>query len=97
FLRGDHQVNETKLMGVTGVSEIRPMMPEELALHIGGPAGYLGPIGIADVMTEGSLNGLKSGKAIDKVKGVRREDGTNALKTIGVMDPGLEGRKNLVA
>ncbi len=97
LLRGDHQVNETKLLSLVKAAELRPMVAEELALHIGGPAGYLGPVGIAEVMTEGSLNGLKSGKAIDKIKGVRREDGTNALKTIVVMDLGLEGRKNLIA
>src|SRR3984885_4969451 len=47
FLRGDHQVNETKLNAIAGTGDLRPMMPEELALHIGGPAGYLGPVGIA--------------------------------------------------
>ena len=97
FLRGDHQVNETKLAALTGVAELRPMLPEELALHIGGPAGYLGPIGIPQVMTGGSLNGLKSGKALDKLKGVSRDQATEGLKTIVVMDLGLEGRKNLVA
>jgi prolyl-tRNA synthetase len=97
FLRGDHQVNETKLNAVAGTAEIRPMMPEELELHIGGPAGYLGPIGIAQVMTEGSLNGLKSGKAIEKLKGVLRDDASEGLRTIVVLDPGLQGRKNLVA
>ncbi len=51
FLRGDHQVNETKLNAVVGTAELRPMLPEELALHIGGPAGFLGPIGIPQVMT----------------------------------------------
>ncbi len=73
------------------------MTPEELELHIGGPAGYLGPVGIAEVMTQGSLNGLKSGKALDKLKGVLREDGSGALKSITVLDLGLENRKNLVA
>src|SRR5579875_582594 len=97
FLRGDHQVNETKLNAVAGTADLRPMTPEELELHIGGPAGYLGPVGMAEVMTQGSLNGLKSGKALDKLKGVLREDGTGALKTITVMDLGLENRKNLVA
>ena len=97
FLRGDHQVNETKLNGVAGTAELRPMLPEELALHIGGPAGFLGPVGIAEVMTGGSLNGLKSGKALDKLKGVLRENPAEGLKTIVVMDTGLEGRKNLVA
>ena len=97
FLRGDHQVNETKLNAIAGTAELRPMLPEELALHIGGPAGFLGPVGIAEVMTGGSLNGLKSGKALDKLKGVLREDASGALKTIVVMDLGLEGRTNLVA
>ena len=97
FLRGDHQVNETKLNAAAGTAELRPMLPEELALHVGGPAGYLGPVGIAEVMTGGSLNGLKSGKALDKLKGVLRENAAEGLKTIVVLDAGLEGRKNLVA
>jgi prolyl-tRNA synthetase len=98
FLRGDHQVNETKLNAIAGTVELRPMMPEELALHIGGPAGYLGPVGIAQILTEGSLNGLKSGKALDKLKGVLREDSSApALKTIVIVDLGLKDRKNLVA
>lgn len=46
FLRGDHFVNETKLCAVAGVSELRPMVAEELALYFEGPAGYLGPIGL---------------------------------------------------
>ncbi len=97
FLRGDHQVNETKLAAVSGVAELRPMLPAELELHIGGPAGYLGPIGIAEVMTQGSLNGLNSGKPLDKLKGVSRAIPGEGLRTIVVMDRGLEDRKNLVA
>ncbi len=97
FLRGDHQVNETKLNGVAGTADLRPMMPEELALHIGGPAGYLGPVGLSQIMTEGSLNGLKSGKALDKLKGVLRDNASEGLRTIVVVDLGLQNRKNLVA
>jgi prolyl-tRNA synthetase len=113
FLRGDHQVNETKLNSIAGTTDLRPMTPDELELHIGGPAGYLGPIGISEVMTQGSLNGLKSGKPIEKLKGAVRDDYLavaerlaeaerllglgRPLKTIVVMDAGLEGRKNLVA
>jgi prolyl-tRNA synthetase len=97
FLRGDHQVNETKLNAVAGTAELRPMLPEELALYIGGPAGYLGPVGIAQVMTGGSLNGLKSGKALDKLKGVLRDEPSEGIKTIVMLDLGLEGRSNLVA
>jgi prolyl-tRNA synthetase len=97
FLRGDHTVNETKLNAIAGTAELRPMLPEELALHIGGPAGFLGPVGIAQVMGGGSLNGLKSGKAIEKLKGVSRDVAAEGLRTIVVMDLGLEGRTNLVA
>jgi prolyl-tRNA synthetase len=97
FLRGDHQVNETKLNAVAGTVELRPMLPGELALYIGGPAGFLGPVGIPQGMTGGSLNGLKSGKAIEKLKGVSRDDPAEGLRTIVILDPGLEGRANLVA
>ena len=97
FLRGDHQVNETKLNTVAGTTELRPMTPEELAIHIGGPAGFLGPVGIVEVMTQGSLNGLNSGKDLAKVKGIFRDIPAEGLKTIVVMDLGLQGRANLVA
>ncbi|MGA7156299.1 MAG: proline--tRNA ligase [Acidobacteriaceae bacterium] len=97
FLRGDHQVNETKLCAAAGVVELRPMLPPELDLHIGGPAGFLGPVGLGEVMTRGSLNGLNSGKELAKLKGVLRDLAAEGLKTIVVMDLGLENRTNLVA
>jgi prolyl-tRNA synthetase len=46
FLRGDHQVNETKLLGAVGGAELRTMQPDELAKYFNGPAGYLGPVGL---------------------------------------------------
>jgi prolyl-tRNA synthetase len=46
FLRGDHQVNETKLLGVIGGAELRPMVAEELEQYLHGPAGFLGPVGL---------------------------------------------------
>jgi prolyl-tRNA synthetase len=46
FLRGDHQVNETKLMTATGAAELRTMQAEELARYFNGPAGFLGPVGV---------------------------------------------------
>ena len=45
FLRGDHQLNETKLAGIAG-GELRPMQAEEILATFGAPAGYLGPIGL---------------------------------------------------
>jgi prolyl-tRNA synthetase len=46
FLRGDHQVNETKLLGAIGGAELRTMQSEELAQFFNGPAGFLGPVGL---------------------------------------------------
>ena len=46
FLRGDHQVNETKLLGAMGAAELRTMQAEELQQYFNGPAGYLGPVGL---------------------------------------------------
>ncbi len=70
FLRGDHQVNETKLLGVVGGAELRSMQPEELEQFFHAPAGFLGPVGIqpvakplADgltVVADSSLEGRKN-------------------------------------
>ncbi len=46
FLRGDHSVNETKLLGAAGGVTLRTMNGEELAHWLRGPAGYLGPVGL---------------------------------------------------
>ena len=83
FLRGDHQVNETKLLGVLGGRELRPMNPEELDVHLHGPAGFLGPVGLKpkQIVNPGLLPLALT------------EDGDAII----VMDLGLEGRQNLVA
>jgi prolyl-tRNA synthetase len=70
FLRGDHQVNETKLLAATGAAELRPMQGEELEQYFKGPAGYLGPVGVTPaaallaegvtVITDRSLEGRKN-------------------------------------
>jgi len=46
FLRGDHQVNETKLAGAVGAAELRTMNGEELETYFHAPAGFLGPVGL---------------------------------------------------
>src|SRR6204780_2167166 len=46
FLRGDHQVNETKLLGAVGAADLRTMQAEELTQFFNGPAGFLGPVGL---------------------------------------------------
>ncbi|HKR28401.1 MAG TPA: proline--tRNA ligase [Acidobacteriaceae bacterium] len=58
FLRGDHFVNETKLLAVLGASDLRPMVAEELEQWFHGPAGYLGPVGLdpAQKLHDGKVN-----------------------------------------
>jgi prolyl-tRNA synthetase len=46
FLRGDHTVNETKLLTLLGAAELRPMQPEELEKYFHGPGGFIGPVGL---------------------------------------------------
>jgi prolyl-tRNA synthetase len=70
FLRGDHQVNETKLLGAIGAAELRTMQAEELTQYFNAPAGFLGPVGLkhdAEALEEGltvvvdkSLEGRKN-------------------------------------
>jgi prolyl-tRNA synthetase len=52
FLRGDHQVNETKLKAVAIADVLRPMTPQELDHYFKGPAGFLGPVGLVPVGKE---------------------------------------------
>ncbi len=58
FLRGDHFVNETKLMTVLGATDLRPMVAEELEQWMHGPGGYLGPVGLdpAKTLNDGKVN-----------------------------------------
>jgi prolyl-tRNA synthetase len=70
FLRGDHQVNETKLLGAIGAAELRTMQTEELTQYFNGPAGFLGPVGVTPdakplesgltVIVDSSLEGRKN-------------------------------------
>ncbi len=46
LMRGDHQMNETKLSSALGGRATRPMEAEEIQQLFGSPAGFLGPIGI---------------------------------------------------
>ena len=56
FLRGDHTVSETKLLGVLNgelgkkgkgmsASDLRPMAAEEVEQFFEGPGGFIGPVG----------------------------------------------------
>ncbi|HET6961062.1 MAG TPA: proline--tRNA ligase [Terriglobia bacterium] len=46
LVRGDHQLNETKLQSALG-SEVRPAHPMEIEAALGASAGSLGPVGVS--------------------------------------------------
>ncbi len=48
LVRGDHEVNETKLTSVLGF-DFRPAHPEEVRAVTGADIGYIGPVGINDI------------------------------------------------
>ena len=45
-MRGDHQMNETKLTSALGGKTTRPMTEDEIKQLFKSPAGFLGPIGV---------------------------------------------------
>jgi len=74
FMRGDHMLNEAKLSGAIGGKEFRPMHAEEIEAVFKSPAGFLGPVAIANakdavVIVEESLRGRKN-----LVAGANKED-----------------------
>jgi prolyl-tRNA synthetase len=66
LLRGDHQLNEQKLIDATGAVQIRPAAAEETVEHLGANPGSLGAVGvdglriIADLALKGR-RGLTTG------------------------------------
>jgi prolyl-tRNA synthetase len=62
LLRGDHQLNEAKIMAAAGTVQVRPAHPEEISAAFGADAGSLGPVGVtampiyADLELQGRQN-----------------------------------------
>ena len=59
LLRGDHQLNEAKLAGATGASQLRAATPDEIFELLGAHPGSLGAVGVAkdglQVLADNSL------------------------------------------
>jgi prolyl-tRNA synthetase len=103
FLRGDHQVNETKLAGVAIADALRPMQPEELERYFQAPAGFLGPVGLTPLRPEALR--VRYGYYDPNEKGFRsaieaypvlRGNIDNPHAVTVIVDNSLEGRKNMV-
>ena len=84
FLRGDHSVNETKLLTLAKAATLRPMQTEELEKYFQGPAGFIGPIGLVVRLKE--LLGEWDTK----------KQPADARAVTVVLDEGLVGRVNMI-
>jgi prolyl-tRNA synthetase len=68
LMRGDHELNETKLMDATGAINIRPAHPDEISAALGASAGSLGAVRvsqathpkISQVIADNSLHGRRN-------------------------------------
>jgi prolyl-tRNA synthetase len=63
LLRGDDEVNESKLGTALGGAEFRPAHPQEIEEHTGAPAGSVGPLGLrraVRVFTDVTLRGRRA-------------------------------------
>jgi prolyl-tRNA synthetase len=49
LLRGDHELNDVKLVDVTGTTDVRPAQPEEIRTALGASAGSLGAVGVREL------------------------------------------------
>ncbi|MCL2040015.1 MAG: proline--tRNA ligase [Bacteroidetes bacterium] len=67
LMRGNDELNETKLQAITGTTNLRPATNEELIKYTGADHGSIGPVGIKDgikVIADNLLkdaNGMVSG------------------------------------
>ncbi len=62
LLRGDHELNETKLADATGATELRPGHPEEIKQALGAYPGSLGAVGVTKfrIIADRALKGRRN-------------------------------------
>src|SRR5271155_4961416 len=61
LLRGDHALNEQKLIDATGANEVRPAQPEEIRDALGALPGSLGAVGVSGlpIVADQALRGRR--------------------------------------
>ncbi|MBS2007386.1 MAG: proline--tRNA ligase [Cyanobacteria bacterium SZAS TMP-1] len=91
LMRGDHELNETKLLAATGAQAARPAMEDEIVKALGAKPGSLGAVGIqsgaagpiARILADSSLEGRT-----EMVTGANQDDihlrGVNVARDIAV-------------
>jgi prolyl-tRNA synthetase len=70
LVRGDHEVNESKLRRAAKAETLEMATPEEIQQQTGGPVGFSGPVGlkvrlIADYAAVGVCNGVSGANRAD--------------------------------
>lgn len=71
LLRGDHELNETKLAKILGATEVQLLSPAEVEEVTGAPSGFSGPVGlkgipiIADLSIRDMVNFVTGGNEKD--------------------------------
>ncbi len=95
FLRGDHTVNETKLLGLLRAGQLRPMLPEELEVYFHAPGGFLGPVGLTQIADEKSMTEFQA-SPFQPNRTRELWASANRLKMVAVVDRALEGRTNMI-
>jgi prolyl-tRNA synthetase len=71
LVRGDRDLNMTKLKNVVGAIELEMATPEQVATHSGAPVGFAGPVGlksmpiIVDILVAGLKNVVVGANAGD--------------------------------
>ena len=109
FLRGDHEVNETKLNSIVKGVDPVCMMPEGwVNSTFNSPGGFLGPIGLNPLTSRDSefvrKNGLLPESLVQddknilefEIEGVKFKGHSYPEHPIVIIDKSLEGRKNMV-
>lgn len=107
LLRGDHQVNETKLLATARAQRVHPLSAEQIQFVFGAPPGYLGPIGLKaiefahlntlarDGVLPKFLVGSSAQEPLTQVEGINLR--VYYKHPIVILDAALEHRKHLVA
>ncbi len=93
FSRGDHEINETKLLTLLGARELTFMTTEQLATYVGGPAGYLGPMA---PLSERSCREGEWPKLHAMLLSTPDKALTSHAKTVVLVDRALKDRRNMV-
>ncbi|MBI3646630.1 MAG: proline--tRNA ligase [Acidobacteriales bacterium] len=84
FLRGDHTVNEMKLLTLLKASDLRTMQAEELEKYFQGPGGYIGPVGLV----------VKPKESLVEWDPTKQDGDPRSMHV--VLDEALAGRANMI-